>query len=352
MSLINKYRPQYFRDVKGQDKIVTPLVKSLKSGKLHNAYLFSGRYGTGKTTLARLLAKGMNCLDFKDDLCGKCIACNEGKSQFDIIEIDAASNRGIDEIRRLQIDSQLTPFSLKYKVYIIDEAHQLTSQASNAFLKTLEEPNSSTKFIFCTTEPNKLLATIKSRCLPFNVGTIRFYDIKDRLEYILEKEGYTIKDERLLFKIAEKSNNTLRDAVNYLELCFNNAKDKVINWEVIENTLSIVSDDKGYELLEYLVSGNTVKFFNSFNDVLKTGKKHEDIISFLKNQVKEIIFVKKGITKGISKYKLEIIKDKPYPISQLFKMLQILTKMSSKVLGYVDIKDTTELGFLQILLTK
>jgi len=352
MSLINKYRPIYFKDVKGQDNIVDTLVKSIKNKKIHNAYLLAGKYGTGKTSVARLLAKAINCLDFKNDLCGKCIACNDKQNNFDIMELDAASNRGIDEIRRIKMDSGLTPFNLKCKIYIIDEAHQLTSQASNAFLKTLEEPSSRTKFIFCTTEPNKLLATVKSRCLPFYFKSIRFTDIKERLEKIVEEEGYKVKDSRILFKIAERSNNTLRDAVNYLDLCIQKiSKDKYLTLQIIEDTLNLIDDDNLFLLLDYLVAGKTDKFFNNLNSLATNGKRYEDIVEFLKYQVKEIIFVKKGLTKNINQYKLKIIKDKEYSISKLFKILSILIKVGTQISGYVDPKETSELAFLQILLS-
>jgi DNA polymerase-3 subunit gamma/tau len=351
MSLINKYRPQFFKDVKGQDTIVNTLIKSIKSNKLHNAYLFAGKYGTGKTTLARLLAKGINCLDFNNDLCGKCLGCDDNQNVFDIVELDAASNRGIDEIRKIKSDSGLLPINLKHKVYIIDEAHQLTSQASNAFLKTLEEPSSRTKFIFCTTEPNKLLNTIKSRCLPFYLKTIRLTHIKERLEQIVELEGYKLKDSRILFKIAEKSNNTLRDAVNYLDLCLQNVKDdKYLTLEIIDSSLNLLDDSSMFNLLDYLVAGKEAKFFNELNCLVKNGKNYADIISFLTAQVKEIIFVKRGIVAKINPYKLKIIKEKVYPISKLVTILSLLIKTNSQITGYVNPKDFSELAFLKLLL--
>ena len=270
----------------------------------------------------------------------------------DIQEIDAASNRGIDEIRKIKRNSGLIPFFKKYKVYIIDEAHALTSQASNAFLKTLEEPSSRTKFILCTTEPGKLLATIKSRCLPFYFVPIRFYDIKDKLEEITQKEGYNLKDSKILFKIAERSNNTLRDAINYLDLCLQNTEDKTLTLDIIENTLGLIQDDKIYELIDYLVGNRPQKFFTVISSLVSNGKKYEDIIVYLRGQVKEMIFVKKGLTKNISPYKLKIIKEKNYPIDKLFKILVILGKAINSIQGFVNPKDTSELAYLQIFLQK
>ena len=350
MSLINKYRPKQFSEVKGQDKIVQTLINSIKLNKLHNGYLLAGKYGTGKTTVARLLAKAVNCKNFKNDVCNKCSSCLD--AQTDIQEIDAASNRGIDEIRKIKRNSGLIPFFKKYKVYIIDEAHALTSQASNAFLKTLEEPSSRTKFILCTTEPGKLLATIKSRCLPFYFVPIRFYDIKDKLEEITQKEGYNLKDSKILFKIAERSNNTLRDAINYLDLCLQNTEDKTLTLDIIETTLGLIDDKKIYELIDYLVVNRPQKFFTVISSLVSNGKKYEDIIVYLRGQVKEMIFVKKGLTKNISPYKLKIIKEKNYPIDKLFKILTTLSKAINLIQGVVIPKDIVELAFLQIFLNK
>lgn len=348
MSLINKYRPRKFSEVVGQDKVVKNLTNQLKKGKLHNAYLFAGKYGIGKTTLARLLAKAINCENFEDDICGKCENCKNNDNSFDIKELDAASNRGIDEIRKLKNNSNLIPFNLKYKVYIIDEAHQLTSQASNAFLKTLEEPSSRTKFIFCTTKPWKLLSTIRSRCLPFYLETIRYRDIKNRLAYIVKQEDIAIQDERILYTIARNSNNTMRDAINLLEVCLNNCDGKITQ-PIIEDSLNLVSEKDVYSLLEYLMYDNTEKFFNKLHKVASSGKKYEDIISTLKHQVRDILFVKKGYTKNINKYKKKKIKELNYQNSDLIKLLGNLVQVEGKISNYINPKDISEFMFLKFL---
>lgn len=348
MSLINDSRPKFFKDVKGQDQVVSTLVKSIKNKKLHNAYLFAGKYGIGKTTLARLVAKGINCENFKDDLCGKCKSCKDTNS-FDIKELDAASNRGIDEIRKLKNNSALIPFNSKYKVYIIDEAHQLTSQASNAFLKTLEEPSSRTKFIFCTTEPWKLLSTIRSRCLIFNLKPIRFRDIKERLEEILKIEKISIKDSRILYRIAENSNNTLRDAINSLEICLNNLTDNTLTSQIVESSLDWIPEKEIYNLISYLINKKPDKFFTQLSKIISMGKKYEDVISTLKHQVKEILFVKKGYIKRINKYKLQKIKQLNYKNSELMRILGYMIKTEGKILNFINPKDTSEYIFLKLL---
>lgn len=349
MNLNNKYFPKFFQEIAGQDSIIKTLLNSIKKKAFHNAYLFAGKYGIGKTSTARLLAKAMNCSDFKNDLCGKCPACINSK--FDVIEIDAASNRGIDEIREIKHISSLVSWG-KYRVYIIDEAHQLTSQASNSFLKLLEQPNLQTKFIFCTTEPWKLLPTIRSRCLPFYFKPIRLYDIKDKLSDILIKEGKEIEDQKLFFKIAEQANNSLRDAINYLELCLNNLTDKIITYEIVEKSLNLIPDKQLYLLFDYLVRKNFKSFFNTLRKVVATGKRYEEIISRLKHQAQEILFVKKGITTGVNKWKVEKIKTFDYSIKSLVNILRVLNKVDGTIHNFYNPKDTTELGFLQLILEK
>lgn len=342
------YRPHKFAQVVGQDKIVKTLVRSLKKGKVHNAYLFAGKYGVGKTTLARLLAKGLNCENFKNDLCEKCVNNYEN---LDIVEIDAASNSGIEQARRIKEDSHSKPWG-KYKVYIIDEAHQLTSSAGNALLKTLEEPTASTKFIFCTTQSHKLLKTLKSRCLPFYLSPIWESDIRKRLKQILDAEKIEVEDERILDKIAGQSSNTLRDAVNYLEICLDNLEGNKLTLKDIITSLSLISEKEIYKLIEYLVEKQTKKFFESLNELITLGKTYEDIIRVLKAQIKEVIFVKKGLTKGVSEYKLSKIKQMMFPLSELVKILKMLNQIDGVINNYFIPKDTVELGFFQILMSK
>jgi DNA polymerase-3 subunit gamma/tau len=348
MSLINKYRPRYFKEVVGQDQIVKTLVQSIKKNKIHNAYLFAGKYGTGKTTLARLLAVALNCEHFKNDICEDCATTKV--NNFDIIEIDAASNRGIDEVRKLKENSYKKPWG-KYRIYIIDEAHQLTSQAGNALLKVLEEPSSSTKFMFCTTEPMKLLNTIKSRCLSFYTRPIRFTDIKNRLKYITDKEGIKYKDDRIFYTIANQSNNTMRDAINYLEIALNNTEEE-LTIKILEESLNIVNEKDVYDLLDYLIQKNFNKFFDVLYTLNANGKRYEDIVSTVKYQAKEILFIKKGWSKGVNKYKIDKLKNKNYPLKVLYQITKDLTELESLMSGYVNPKDNSELKFLKIMLQK
>ncbi len=218
--LARKYRPQKFSEVVGQRHVVRTLQNALKSGKLSHALLFAGIKGTGKTTVARIVAKALNCESPEKgyEPCNKCLHCIEiNKGIYvDVIEIDAASNRGIDQIRELIENLKFAPAKGKAKVYIIDEAHMLTKEASNALLKTLEEPPSHVYFILATTEPNKLLPTILSRCQRYDFRRLELPLLLKHLKWICEKEKYEIEEEALEL-IATEAQGSLRDALSLLD---------------------------------------------------------------------------------------------------------------------------------------
>lgn len=224
--LYRKYRPKLFSDVVGQEYTTLALKNSIISGKLAHAYLFAGSRGTGKTSCAKIFSKALNCENPNNgEPCGKCQSCLaiENGDTTDVIEMDAASNRGIDDIRRIIEEVNFVPSSLKYKVYIIDEVHELSNDAFNALLKTLEEPPEYVKFILATTEPQKLLATILSRCQRFDFRRIEPSKIAERLKEVSEKEDIDITDEAALF-IARMSDGALRDALSILDSCASSGK--------------------------------------------------------------------------------------------------------------------------------
>ena len=217
--LARKYRPKNFSEVSGQDHVVRAIQNSLKQNKVHHALLFSGTRGVGKTTIARLFAKALNCLEgVSPEPCGKCANCisiDEGNF-MDLIEIDAASQRGIDDIKELTQNSQYTPTQGKYKVYLIDEAHQITGPGFNALLKTLEEPPEHMKFLLATTEPEKLPITVLSRCLQFNLKRISEDEIKLRMKEILDAEKIEYEDLALSI-ISKSADGSMRDALSLLD---------------------------------------------------------------------------------------------------------------------------------------
>jgi len=221
IALYRKWRPQKFEDVVGQPRIVQTLVNSLKAGRISHAYLFAGPRGTGKTTVARLLAKGLNCKAGPTaDPCGDCFECRavlEGTS-LNVVEIDGASNRGIDDVRELRSQVQFTPVNARYKVYIIDEVHMLTPEAFNALLKTLEEPPAHVVFIFATTDPHRLPPTILSRVQRYDFQRFTEADIVARLQTVVRAEGFKAEEEALEL-IAKHAEGGMRDALGILEKC-------------------------------------------------------------------------------------------------------------------------------------
>ncbi|MBS4167524.1 DNA polymerase III subunit gamma/tau [Parachlamydia sp. AcF125] len=215
-----RYRPQRFQEVLGQDPIITTLKNAIQMGRLANAYLFCGSRGTGKTTLARLFAKALNCLAPATDHepCNQCISCREiaAGHSLDVLEIDGASHRGIDDIRQINETVGYAAASGKYKIYIIDEVHMLTKEAFNALLKTLEEPPLNAKFFFATTEPHKVLPTILSRCQRFNLNRIPLEKIVEKLRHITQDMGVEAQEEALHI-IAKRAEGGLRDAESLLD---------------------------------------------------------------------------------------------------------------------------------------
>ena len=217
--LYRKWRPRSFAELAGQEHVTTVLRQAVRQGRISHAYLFCGPRGTGKTTSARVLARTLNCLSPQDaepdNQCAMCLNADLGRA-LDLIEMDAASNRGIDEIRNLRERVHFAPVEGKYKVYIVDEAHMLTEAASNAFLKTLEEPPPHVIFVLCTTEPHKILPTIISRCQRFDFRRLTTEIMVTRLRFLCEQEEIEA-DPKALEALARSASGSLRDAENLLE---------------------------------------------------------------------------------------------------------------------------------------
>jgi DNA polymerase-3 subunit gamma/tau len=270
-ALYLKYRPQTFDEVVGQDPITRTLRNALRHGKVRHAYLFTGPRGTGKTTTARLLAKAVNCQASIDErpcnACSICLAINEGRL-LDLIEIDAASNRGIDEIRDIREKVGFRPSEGQYKVYVLDEAHMLTEPAFNALLKTLEEPPPHVIFALVTTDPHKIPPTITSRCQRFDFGRVPVQAIVDRLATIASKEGVTVDQEALAF-IAHHSTGAMRDAISLLDQLTSYGDE--ITLDQAKMVLGTVASESAAKLAAHLADGDLAGGLDLINSAVGDG---------------------------------------------------------------------------------
>ena len=285
-ALYRKYRPTNFSSIVGQDVIVDILKNSIINNKVSHAYLFTGPRGTGKTSTAKILAHAVNCLNFTNDICGECSICKSlDLNDNDIVEIDAASNNGVDEIRSLRDNVNLMPAFCKYKIYIIDEVHMLSTGAFNALLKTLEEPPSHVIFILATTEPNKIPLTILSRCQRFDFNKINMNDLVSRLKYIVNEEGRVVSD-NILEQIAKISDGGLRDAINLLDQVLS-LPDENINIDEVEKLSGKISTQSVYEMFSYIINNDLVSILNFSTYMFDNGKNYKDLadsmLSFLRD---------------------------------------------------------------------
>ncbi len=299
MSLVlyRKYRPQTFAEVIGQEHVIQTLTNAISQGLISHAYLFAGPRGTGKTTVARILAKAINCQSRKSgefEPCNQCSSCSEimeGQS-MDLIEIDAASHRGIDEVRELRDGIKFVPTKSKYKVFIIDESHMLTREAFNALLKTLEEPPSHAIFILATTEIHKMIPTIISRCQRFDFRKLTVSEIVKRLESISKKEG--IKIERSVLElIALKSDGSIRDSESLLDQALTFAgKNGEIKMETIRDLLGLVETKLVAQFVDFLCQKKTFKAINFLNEISEKGSDLQEFSKSLINYLRQILILK------------------------------------------------------------
>ncbi len=316
-ALYRQYRPEVFEDVIGQDTIVRILKSQIEKNKLVHAYLFCGTRGTGKTTTARLLAKAVNCLS-DNKPCGVCENCKSIQSGnfIDLIEIDAASNNGVNDIRELREGVNFPPAIGKTKVYIIDEVHALTKEAFNAFLKTLEEPPENVMFILATTEPNKLPSTILSRCLRMDFKRVREEELALRMREIVEARGIIIDDESLKL-VAVNADGSVRDGLTLLEQCIA-GRDGQITREDILDSLGAVGEEVYIDIVNDILMGNPSDCIITLNKALDQGRDARQLVNGLMNHYRNLL---------LTKY----IKDPKSSINMSYENIERIQSQSSRM---------------------
>lgn len=335
-ALYREYRPQNFSDVLGQDRVVNVLKNQVKSGQISHAYLFAGERGCGKTTCAKIFAKAINCLNPIDSSpCGKCENCKsiEEESTMDVVEMDAASNRRIDDIRNLKETVVYPPNNLKYKVYIIDEAHMITREAFNALLKIMEEPPSHLVFILATTEIEKIPKTILSRVQKFEFNKIGREDIIKQIDIILSDRNITIEQEAKEL-IVKKAKGAMRDALSILDQVLSIDKNN-FTLKDVENILGLVDFESLDKLIANIISYNQKDSLDLLFDLRNNNKDDKDILDGLVGYFRDIMIYK---TSQNQKYienldYLDLIKEKIEKISsdRLVSYLEILNDYSNRM---------------------
>lgn len=290
--LYRKWRPKVFADVVGQPQVTVTLKNELMSGRISHAYLFTGSRGTGKTTCAKILAKAVNCLNPQDgDPCGECEICRgiENGSIMDIVEIDAASNNGVDNIRSLREEANYTPSAAKYRAFIIDEVHMLSIGAFNALLKTLEEPPQHVIFILATTEVHKIPATILSRCQRFDFQRIPPQEIAGRLSEIAGREGAVLEDQAALL-LAKLSDGAMRDALSLLDQCLGRAADVTV--DVVTETVGLVGHEYLFKLVEAVNGEDAPTALNLLDQMYRGSKDMTRLCEELSSHYRGLMLVK------------------------------------------------------------
>lgn len=349
-----KYRPMTFEDVVGQEHVTRTLRNALESGRIANAYLFIGPRGIGKTTLSRIFAKALNCQHPNGvEPCGECQSCKEivNGNAMDVFEMDAASNRKLEDAQRLMEQVDFPPIAGKYKIFIIDECHMLTKEAWNALLKTLEEPPPYVRFIFATTEGDKVLATIISRCQRFDLRRIQTHQIVGRLKYICEKENITAADDALL-AIARGAEGGMRDALSSLDQLISFRGDKITEEDAL-SVFGLVSRSSLEALAKAILTGDAAQILSLLESFDSAGKNMRRVASELMAHFRNLLVFQ---TLGAQSKVLEATEDqvaalaeeaKLVPRERIYRITDLLSEMEDKLRYTLSVRTLIEMTLLK-----
>ncbi len=294
-ALYRRYRPDNFADLIGQTQVTDPLRAALKSDRVHHAYLFSGPRGCGKTTSARILARCLNCEKGPTDTpCGECPSCIElargGPGSLDVVEIDAASHNGVDDARELRERAVFAPARDRYKIFILDEAHMVTTQGFNALLKIVEEPPAHVKFIFATTEPEKVIGTIRSRTHHYPFRLVPPAELLDYLAEVLKSEGYSA-DDGVLPMVVRASGGSVRDALSLLDQLIAGSDEKKIQYDRSINLLGFTHDNLMAEVIEAFAELDAAKAFRAVDRIIQSGQDARRFLEDLLERIRDLMLV-------------------------------------------------------------
>ena len=339
VALYRKFRPDTFEDVKGQEAIVTTLKNQIKSNRVGHAYLFCGTRGTGKTTIAKIMAKAVNCENPVDGSpCGECEMCKKisAANSLNVIEIDAASNNGVDNIREIIDEVTYSPTEGKYKVYIIDEVHMLSAGAFNALLKTLEEPPSYVIFILATTESHKIPITILSRCQRYDFKRISIDTIAERMKELTDKEQVDIEDAAVRY-IAKTADGSMRDALSLLDQCIAFHYGETLTYEKALNVLGAVDSSVFATLLDSVIDKNIIGAISLLDEVVMQGRELPQFINDFTMYLRNLMMVKSADVPAevleISNEALAVLKAEAekLELETIFRYIRIFSELSNQI---------------------